>query len=507
VSFREKNRKILDSVANAFGANVVPYELSLAYRESAHFVLARRGRDRLLLILTGGRRADRVARLFDGEPGPDLALGKRTLKTLVCERTRKNALGLRTTFAHLRPRPLGVQTSFGMGDRLGLATPGHAMVCRRHGVTPILAQQSIREMSRTGRSPDDVMDDATWGAFQVGYAGVFGSDADHLKTTGDIDRCREAGFTTFTIDPGQYVGNDADTLDPGVLRERFQALGDCNTFKDIFSRKTFDFPEAGFSITFDEEGLARSAVKYAGAIDHVEGMVRHLEGAANGQPFEVEVSVDEADAPTTAGDHVFVASELKRRGVAFIGLAPRFVGSFEKAIDYIGDIGAFRSAFARHAAIARTLGPYKLSIHSGSDKFSIFPIVADLAQGLVHEKTAGTSYLEAIRVVASRNARLYRRIHAKALDRFETDRASYHLTTDTSVIPAVDTLADDELASLLDERNVRQLIHVTYGSVLQADAGALRDELFATLLDHEDEHYEALARHMTRHIELLGMGS
>ena len=506
VSFRERNRGILASVADALGRDTVPYELSLACRESAYFVLVRRGLDRLLLILAGGGRAQRVTRLFDGEPGPQVTLGKRTLKTLVCQRTHKNALGLRTTFAHLRPRPLGIETSFGMGDRLGLATPGHAAVCRRYGVTPILAQQSIREMSRTGRTPENVMDDATWGAFQVGYAGVLGSDADHLKTAEDIGRCNEAGFTMFTIDPGEYVGNDADTLDAGALRQRFEALCGCTIFKNALGGKRFDFPEAGFSITFDDETLARSAVKYAGAVDHVEKMFRHVESVCTGGPFEVEVSVDETATPTTAADHVFVASELKRRGVAFVGLAPRFVGSFEKAIDYAGDIGEFRREFAKHASIARALGPYKLSIHSGSDKFSVFPIVADLAGGLVHEKTAGTSYLEAIRVVAAHNADLYRRIHALALDRFVADRASYQLTTDTSVIPALDALADDELAGLLDERNVRQLIHVTYGSVLQADGGALRNEISATLIENEDEHYDALGRHMARHIELLGMG-
>lgn len=507
VSFRERNKQILASVADAFGGEIAPYELSLAYREDAHFVLARRGLDRVLLILAGGRRAERVTRLFDGVGGPEIALGRRTLKALVCERTHKNALGLRATFAHLRPRPLGVVTSFGMGDRLGLATPGHAMVCRRRGVTAILAQQSIREMSRTGRTPEDVMDDATWGAFQVGYSAVFGSDADHLKTTEDVDRCHQAGFTMFTIDPGEHVNDDADTLEAGALRERFEALDDGTTFRDFFIGKSFDFPEGGFSITFDDETLARSAVKYSGAVDHVESMFRHVESVCEGGAFEVEVSVDETAAPTTASDHVFVASELRRRGVAFVGLAPRFVGSFEKAIDYIGDIGAFRSEFARHAAIARALGPYKLSIHSGSDKFSIFPIVADLAGGLVHEKTAGTSYLEAIRVIAAQNADLYRRIHAAALEHVETDRASYHMTTDISVIPPLDTVADDALAGLLDERNVRQVIHVTYGSVLKADGGALRKEIFATLLENEDAHYKALDGHMAKHIDLLGMGS
>ena len=75
----------------------------------------------------------------------------------------------------------------------------------------IFAQQSIREMTRTGRSPDDVMDDATWGVFQEGWRAGVGADADHLKTTADIDLCVAAGYTFFTIDPGAHVDPAADT--------------------------------------------------------------------------------------------------------------------------------------------------------------------------------------------------------------------------------------------------------------------------------------------------------
>ena len=89
--------------------------------------------------------------------------------------------------------------------------------------------------------------------------------------------------------------------------------------------------------------------------------------------------------------------------VSWTGLAPRFPGRFEKGVDYIGDVDAFEADVAIHAAIARQFGPYKLSIHSGSDKFSIYGIAASQTEGLLHVKTAGTSYLEALRVVALRS--------------------------------------------------------------------------------------------------------
>ncbi len=117
--------------------------------------------------------------------------------------------------------------------------------------------------------------------------------------------------------------------------------------------------------------------------------------------------MDETDQPTTHAEHVYIASELKRLGVEWVSLAPRFVGRFEKGVDYIGDLQAFHQDVNGHAAIARALGPYKLSIHSGSDKFSIYPIIMEATRGLVHLKTAGTSYLEALRTAAALDLDLF----------------------------------------------------------------------------------------------------
>src|SRR3982751_243273 len=97
---------------------------------------------------------------------------------------------------------LGLSPSFGFGDRIGLATPGHVEALRRAGagIEPIFPQQSIREMARTGRTPRQVLDDALAGMRRAGWTGRTGADADHLKTTRDVDATAEAGFTFFTID-------------------------------------------------------------------------------------------------------------------------------------------------------------------------------------------------------------------------------------------------------------------------------------------------------------------
>ncbi len=106
-----------------------------------------------------------------------------------------------------------------------------------------------------------------------------------------------------------------------------------------------------------------------------------------------------------------------------MGLAPRFVGDFEKGIDYKGDLKAFESCLAEHVQIAKDYGPYKISVHSGSDKFSIYPIVGRVTGGQFHLKTAGTSYLEALRVVARFEPALMRDIIAFCRERYKIDKA------------------------------------------------------------------------------------
>src|SRR5947209_6215717 len=121
----------------------------------------------------------------------------------------------------LTPRPLGLAASFGFGDRLGVATPGHVAAMRAAGgdIQPIFAQQSIREMTRTNRTPRQVMDDATKGARAAGWEGICGADADHLKTPEDIERTAEVGFCFFTLDPSGEVDANADDYSAAQIEE------------------------------------------------------------------------------------------------------------------------------------------------------------------------------------------------------------------------------------------------------------------------------------------------
>jgi hypothetical protein len=155
------------------------------------------------------------------------------------------------------------------------------------------------------------------------------------------------------------------------------------------------------------------------------------------------------------------------------------------------------------------LGPYKLSLHSGSDKFSIYPIAARLLRAgagssgsgpgsgpMVHVKTAGTSYLEALRALGAEEPGLFREILTFARQRYETDRASYHVSARLGEVPAPDELAEAALPGLLDQFHPRQVLHVTYGSVLDR----FGDRLRASLESHEEAYQRCLEEHFLRHL-------
>jgi hypothetical protein len=233
-------------------------------------------------------------------------------------------------------------------------------------------------------------------------------------------------------------------------------------------------------------------------------MYRHLAAVKSGQGFDLEVSVDETDTPTTPAEHAFVASELRRLGVRWASLAPRFVGRFEKGVDYIGDVSAFEADIRVHAAIARAFGAYKISLHSGSDKFSLYDMAAAHTRGNIHLKTAGTSYLEALRAVAQVSPGIVREIYVFARERYEQDRASYHVSATVANAPEPSQMADADLPALLDDFHARQILHVTFGSVLTAsrsDGSRIFADAIRSILQARPEVYEAcLAHHFERHL-------
>lgn len=385
------------------------------------------------------------------------------------------------------PSTLSLASSFGFGDRLGLATPGHIAAVRGTNFAPVFAQQSVRENGRTGRTPQQVIDDAKRAVDAAGWDLPWGADADHLKTVEDILPFVDAGYTFFTVDPGEYVDNSADTDSLDVLKQKVNRIN----WGEVAALYLHQSGEPTWG-QFDEESLMRALVKYGIAIGHVVTMFNRLSQIKD--EFDFEVSVDETDSPTTPLEHFFIASELTRLGVKFTSLAPRFIGRFEKGVDYIGDLNALDAELEKHAAVTSHFGTYKLSLHSGSDKFSVYPLIAKHWGERIHVKTAGTSYLEALRVLAKHEPDLFLKIYSRAGECYEVDKHTYHVSAELSMLPKT-----NDLPSLLNDIHAREVLHVTFGSAI----GKFGVELKSALKKHETAYYEGLRTHFEKHLVLL----
>jgi hypothetical protein len=453
------------------------------------------------------------AKLDDGRPvivqnGQEKPLNSKTISEVSNE------------LDHLVPKPLGLDPSFGFGDRLGVGTPGHAEALMSAGgaIQPIFAQQSIREMTRTDRTPDEVMSEAQFGMLLAGYEGRTGADADHLKTEEDVDRTAEAGFNFFTIDPSDHVDEQADQYDADTLDEKFSDVRAEVDWYGSYQGNSIQL-ENGTVIEFSETACRRCAVKYGRALNEAIELANYIDEKHEDldRPYEIELSVDETEEPTTLVEHYIVADQMLKAGVELVSLAPRYIGEFEKGVDFKGDPEALEQSLEDHASIARTLGPYKLSLHSGSDKQSMYPAFSKATRGRFHVKTAGTSYLEALRVVAKHAPDLFREMVDYSRGRYLEDKKTYHVSATLDGVPAPEEISDDlELERIYLERwedvneqrgftnPGRQILHCTYGSVLTHEEYG--ETLQDVLRTHLDTYTSVLKRHFEKHLEPLQAG-
>lgn len=433
---------------------------------------------------------------FQGEPYIDAAGVERVKAPL----THENALRLREAYPFTAPVPmLRHARTMGVGDRLGIATPGHIRVFEKYDALPVFAQQSIRELNLTGRTYEDVLDCASFAVFREGFMRGFGADGDHLKTAEEVQYALSCGYTMITLDCSEHIRNDIGAMTDEQVRSAYQP--DPQLEEEYINQCLI--LEEGLALTFDEISFKRMVLIYGQAISFASEMYRTL---IKEKPVDFEISIDETETPTTPLQHFFVANELLKRGVDFATMAPRFCGEFQKGVDYIGDLAQFRREFLEHAMIARHF-KYKISVHSGSDKFLVFPTVGEMTEGRFHVKTAGTNWLEAMRLVAMKDAVLYREIHKYALTAFPEACKYYHVSANPSNIPDVDQLADTELPGLFEQNDARQLIHITYGLILnEKDArGAyrFRDRLYRLWRENDEAYAELLERHIGKHLEAL----
>ncbi|GAB2535072.1 tagaturonate epimerase family protein [Gracilibacillus alcaliphilus] len=491
---------ILDSLANGQvnteNQHIKVYEKSFTQHENVYLLMINDNGQKGILVTGTGK-------LYDELDGTELRHAKK-LSPL----THKNRLVLNKYFDYTVPQAFGTrQATIGLGDRLGLATPGHIDAITGRKVKPIFAQQSIRELDLTGRSMHDILDAASFAVFQEGYKGGFGADGDHLKKEEDIRYALSIGMSMLTLDCSDHIQNHIEQASSEEIEREYEQLPPAlkDHYTETYIGKSFDIK--GTTIAFDKETVMKNALVYGKALDY---MVHVYETYIRAETREIdfEISIDETETITSPAEHFFVANELTHHGVEVTSLAPRFCGEFQKGIDYIGDTAQFEIELREHALIADHFA-YKLSIHSGSDKFTVFPIITKYTDGIFHIKTAGTNWLEAIRVIAETNPSLYRKMHVFALEHFEETLKYYHVTPDLASIKPLDQVADKDLPEYMADDAARQLFHVTYGLLLtdKQDNGqyTFRNSFFQTLTDQEEVYRQALAAHIGKHLDLLNL--
>lgn len=413
----------------------------------------------------------------------------------IAEETHENGCYMRELFPFTAPvSVMKKDRTFGVGDRLGIATPGHIRVFDDYDAFPVFAQQSIRELRLTGRNYETVLDCVSFAVFRENYTRGFGADGDHLKSEEEVQYAIDCGYSLITLDCSEHIRNDVNEM---TLEQVEKEYIPNTALEKKYLGKTFLIED--MQIQFDKEAFMKMNLIYNNAIEFASKIYQKffVEGK---KQLDFEISIDETATPTTPAQHFYVANELQERGVKLDTMAPRFVGEFQKGIDYIGEINLFEKDFAAHAAIARAFG-YRISVHSGSDKFSVFAIVGKQTHGCFHVKTAGTNWLEAMKIIAEKNPCLYRKCHKLALEVFEEAKKYYVVTTNLKNVPEIDDIVDEDLPLLFRNNDARQLIHITYGMLL--NDMELREPLFTTWRKYQKEYADAIYKHIGKHLRLL----
>lgn len=398
--------------------------------------------------------------------------------------------------------------SIGIGDRFGhqgKAQLEALMKARADGVDIIpVWNKSYREHAIIKTQPGDTRRAADDAVKQCGWTDDYFVDADHvgMKT---VDLFIKAS-DFFTIDVADFIDKGAD--DAAInqfVNQNLKFLG------------RLELPNIGESFDIAEVFVREIAHKYLFAVAEAGRIYRHILAKKNGRDFIVEISMDETNEPQSPIELLFILAAIAQQGIPIQTIAPRFTGRFNKGIDYVGDLSRFTREFeADLAVIAYAVQEFKLpanlklSVHSGSDKFSIYGPIRDALKKFdagLHLKTAGTTWLaEVIGLAEAGNGALVlvKEIYRNAYQRFDELCQPYAtvIDIDRQKLPRpdqVDSWGGLEFASALrhDRSNsrynphFRQLLHVGYK--IAAEMG----DRFLTALK---QHQEIIARNVTENI-------
>lgn len=406
-----------------------------------------------------------------------------------------------------KPQPIGnSKPSFGWGNRTNfssqvvLGTFAQWKHTSKFGI--VIAQNSVRENEILERlyGFKDVMAEATLAKIMLGYKGITGSDADHLKTMDEIDSALEAGFTGYTLDPSSVlaitpkvfkkgkertlgeIANDPqlDRLYTDTIR-RNRLSGYLKRSEELL-RSRFSNLSSGDSQQ-DKRIIKAVAVKFGDCLSFIRKGYNRIKKGLGGSKFDFEASFDETATPTDHLTHLLIVNELVTKGVELTRFAVKYVGRFEKTTDYIGDIDKFRADYNQHQEIAKFLGHIQ-SIHSGSGKYSIYPYVPK-----AHLKTSGDISRPIIVALAEADFELYCSLHPKMIKSAKETKKLYGAVSspsnDFDRLPQdVSKIKQREVVRLLREDVVwRTMSHYAYGIFKSAEG------LFAYSLFHHQPTY------------------
>ena len=369
--------------------------------------------------------------------------------------------------------------SLGIGDRFnheGKAQLRAIIKAKNNGVdvTPVW-NKSNREHNIVHSEPEGTRIEADEAVRILEWEDTYCVDADHINLT-NVDRFIDhADF--FTLDVAMYIGNASPAADVEEFIELCIVLGD-----------SVSVPAIAEPIIITEELLKLVAGKYLAAIKEAGKIYRHIISKKGAGNFITEVSMDEVETPQTPVDMFFILKMIANERIPAQTIAPKFTGRFNKGVDYVGDVEQFTKEFEQDVlvldyAVSEFGLPedLKLSVHSGSDKFTIYPVMAEIIKKYdkgIHVKTAGTTWLEEViglSISSEEGLEVAKEIYIKALARKEELCAPYAdvIDIDDALLPSseeVNNWNGEKFANTLRHipghtdynPNFRQLIHVGY---------------------------------------------
>lgn len=369
--------------------------------------------------------------------------------------------------------------SFGTGDRFnheGQAQLKALIKANNKGVevTPVW-NKSNREHNIVHSEPVGTREEADAAVKALGWTGAYFVDADHINLT-NVDRfISHSDF--FTLDVAMYIGNESSAEDVTAFKKSCEKLGD-----------SIVIPGIAEPILITNDLLDKVSKNYLAAIKEAGKIYRHIEASKGKGNFVTEVSMDEVETPQTPVDMFFILKMIADENIPAQTIAPKFTGRFNKGVDYVGDVEQFTKEFEQDVLVidyaVKTFGlpeDLKLSVHSGSDKFTIYPIMAQIIKKYdkgLHVKTAGTTWLEEViglAVSGDEGLAAAKEIYTNALERKEELCAPYADVIDINddQLPSPEEVAGwtgEKFANTLRHipghtdynSNFRQLIHVGY---------------------------------------------